>query len=236
MGAGSARPAGRGADRVLEGNPSEKGAVTLRLRFPANYNIPPHWHSMTERVTVLSGALHVGMGDKLDRQASQTLEPGGFVSLPANMHHFAWTATPTVVQINLEGPFDIFYVNPADNPQKPQTSSSAGGAWSMAAIQIEQLRSSVRGAIIQPGDEAYESARKVYNADDRQAPRAHRALRRCGGCDRRRGLCPHQPRADRDSRCSPELPVNLRNVQKAPPETEKSIVDGSPHRSGPARL
>ena len=102
---------------VLEGNPSEKGPVTLRLRFPANYNIPPHWHSMAERLTVLSGALNVGMGDKLDRQGSQTLEPGGFVSLPANMHHFAWTATPTVVQISLEGPFDIFYVNPADNPQ-----------------------------------------------------------------------------------------------------------------------
>ena len=106
---------------VLEGNPSEKGPVTLRLRFPANYNIPAHWHSMTERVTVLSGAFHVGMGDKLDRHASQTLEPGGFVSLPATMRHFAWTATPTVVQINLEGPFDIFYVNPADNPQKPLT-------------------------------------------------------------------------------------------------------------------
>jgi hypothetical protein len=106
---------------VLEGNPSEKGSVTLRLRFPANYNIPAHWHSMTERVTVLSGAFHVGMGDTLDRHASQTLEPGGFVSLPATMRHFAWTATPTVVQINLEGPFDIFYVNPADNPQTPLT-------------------------------------------------------------------------------------------------------------------
>ncbi len=33
----------------------------------------------------------------------------------------------------------------------------------MAAIQIEQLRSSVRGAIVQPGDAAYESARMVYN-------------------------------------------------------------------------
>ena len=106
---------------VLEGNPSEKGPVTLRLRFPANYNIPAHWHSMTERLTVLSGTFHVGMGDKLDRHASQTLEPGGFVSLPASMRHFAWTTAPTVVQINLEGPFDIVYVNPADNPQKPLT-------------------------------------------------------------------------------------------------------------------
>jgi hypothetical protein len=108
---------------VLEGNPSEKGPVTLRLRFPANYSIPPHWHSMAERVTVLSGALNVGMGDELDRRVSQALEPGGFVSLPAEMHHFAWTAVPTVVQINLEGPFDIFYVNPADNP-KTKTSTS----------------------------------------------------------------------------------------------------------------
>ena len=102
---------------VLEGNPAEKGPVVLRLKFPASYNIPAHWHSMTERVTVLSGTFHVGMGDKLDKKASQTLEAGGFVSLPAKMNHFAWTDSPTVVQISLEGPFDIVYVNPADNPQ-----------------------------------------------------------------------------------------------------------------------
>ena len=107
---------------VLEGDPGQKGAITLRLQFPANYTVPPHWHSMTERVTVLSGALHVGMGDTLDRQRSQALQPGGFVSLPAKMHHYAWTTTPTVVHITLEGPFDIFYVNPSDDPQRKKTS------------------------------------------------------------------------------------------------------------------
>lgn len=106
---------------VLEGDPAQKGPITLRLKFPANYEIPAHWHTMAERVTVLTGALHIGMGDKLDRKASEALQPGGYVSLPANMRHFAWTGTPTVVQINLEGPFDIFYVNPADNPQKTPT-------------------------------------------------------------------------------------------------------------------
>jgi quercetin dioxygenase-like cupin family protein len=105
---------------VLEGNPAAKGPITMRLKFPANYNIPAHWHTMTERITVLSGSFHAGMGEKIDRKASQTLEPGGYVMLPANMHHFAWTSAPTVVQINLEGPFDLFYVNPADNPQ-PKT-------------------------------------------------------------------------------------------------------------------
>lgn len=107
---------------VLQGDPGQKGTVTLRLQFPANYTVPPHWHSMTERVTVLSGTLQVGTGDTLDRQGSQALQPGGFVSLPANMHHYAWTTTPTVVQINLQGPFDIFYVNPSDDPQRKDQS------------------------------------------------------------------------------------------------------------------
>jgi hypothetical protein len=106
---------------VLEGNPAAKGPVTMRLKFPADYNIPSHWHTMTERLTVLSGALHVGMGDKLNRQASQTLDPGGYAALPGNMHHFAWTTTPTIVQISLDGPFDIFYVNPSEDPQKRQS-------------------------------------------------------------------------------------------------------------------
>ena len=106
---------------VLEGNPAEKGPIVMRLKFPANYTIPPHWHSMPERLTVLSGSFHAGMGDKVDRNATQTLEPGGYVMLPAKMHHFAWTSAPTIVQINLEGPFDLFYVNPADNPQQKTT-------------------------------------------------------------------------------------------------------------------
>jgi hypothetical protein len=39
------------------------------------------------------------------------------------MHHFVWTSVPTVVQINLEGPFDIVYVNPADDPRATTSST-----------------------------------------------------------------------------------------------------------------
>ena len=102
---------------VLEGNPAEKGPVVMRLKFPANYTIPPHWHSMTERIVVVSGVFHYSMGESVDRAGSQALNAGSFVSLPGKMHHYAWTKTPTVVQINLEGPFDLFYINPADDPQ-----------------------------------------------------------------------------------------------------------------------
>ena len=64
---------------VLEGNPAEKGTVVLRLKFPSNYAIPPHWHTMTERITVLSGDFRIGSGDTLDKNASETLTAGGYV-------------------------------------------------------------------------------------------------------------------------------------------------------------
>ena len=109
---------------VLEGNPGAKGPVVMRLKFPANYVIPPHWHSMTERITVISGTFNIGSGDAVDRPGSQALAAGGFVSLPGKMHHYAWVKVPTVVQINLEGPFDLHYINPADDPQKKAGASN----------------------------------------------------------------------------------------------------------------
>src|SRR5207245_9763153 len=47
---------------LLEGNPAEAVPLTFRLRFAANYRIPPHWHSVIEHVTVLAGTLTGGVG------------------------------------------------------------------------------------------------------------------------------------------------------------------------------
>jgi hypothetical protein len=60
------------------------------------------------------------MGDKLDEVKAEKFGSGGFVDLPANMNHYAFMSTETVVQIDSEGPFAIKYVNPADNPSKAQ--------------------------------------------------------------------------------------------------------------------
>ena len=103
---------------VLQGDPSASGPVVLRLLFPANFVVPPHWHSMAERLTIISGTLYVGAGDTVDRAGSAALAPGGYAYLPAKMHHYAWTKAAAVVQINLEGPFDIFYINANDDPRK----------------------------------------------------------------------------------------------------------------------
>lgn len=103
---------------VVDGDPASKGLVTVRLQMPAGYQIAPHWHPTDEHVTVLAGTLAIGMGDKLDKEHSKTLKAGGYAVAPANMHHYAWTATGATVQVHLEGPFGLTYVNPADDPSR----------------------------------------------------------------------------------------------------------------------
>ena len=102
---------------VLHGDPSKKAPFTLRLKMPAGYKIPPHWHSNDEQLTVLSGAFILHMGDTMDAPA-HSLAAGGFHFLPGKMHHAAETKVETVVQVDGVGPFDIHYLNPADNPNK----------------------------------------------------------------------------------------------------------------------
>ena len=102
----------------LSGDPGKSGPFTVRLKMPAGYKIPPHQHPHSERVTVISGELRFGTGDKLDENRAQRLSPGGFVDLPANVIHYAFATVETVIQISAEGPFGIKYGNPADDPSK----------------------------------------------------------------------------------------------------------------------
>jgi quercetin dioxygenase-like cupin family protein len=103
---------------VLAGNPAGTGLVTIRLKLPPGYRIPPHWHPTDEHVTVISGSFAIGMGDKLDIKQSKILKTGGYGVAAANMHHFAWTNTGAVIQVNMMGPFQITYVNSADDPSQ----------------------------------------------------------------------------------------------------------------------
>ena len=103
---------------VIEGPISEAVPFTFRLRFPANYQIPAHWHPAVERVTVLSGTFNMGVGDQLDMQKSMSLSPGSMMILQPKTNHFAWTKEEVVVQLSGTGPWGVTYVNPADDPRK----------------------------------------------------------------------------------------------------------------------
>ena len=102
---------------VLDGDPNKAGSFTVRLKAPAGYKVAPHTHPTAERVTVISGSFRIGMGEKLDEASAQEMGPGSFLNLPAGMKHFAMSNAESIVQINSEGPFQINYVNPSDDPR-----------------------------------------------------------------------------------------------------------------------
>lgn len=104
---------------MLEGDPSKKGPFTIRLKFPANYKIMPHWHPAIEHITVIEGKFHMGAGEKMDEAKAHALPVGGFAVMPIKFRHFAFTTDQTAtVQLHGIGPWDIIYVNPADDPRK----------------------------------------------------------------------------------------------------------------------
>ena len=103
---------------VLNGDPGKAAPFTMRLMMPANYNLAPHWHTQDENLTIVSGEFYIAMGDKIEKATAHALTAGGFHFLPGKAHHYAFTKAPTVVQIHGMGPFDINYLNPADDPLK----------------------------------------------------------------------------------------------------------------------
>ncbi|MGE0127784.1 MAG: cupin domain-containing protein [Blastocatellales bacterium] len=111
-------PAGAQA-AILAGDPSKAGRLfTLRLKMPDGYKIPPHWHPTDENVTVLEGTFVMGVGEKLDQAAAREMPVGSFARMPKGLRHYAWAKGETVVQVHGVGPFEITYVNPADDPRK----------------------------------------------------------------------------------------------------------------------
>jgi hypothetical protein len=104
---------------VLEGNPgASSGDYTVRLKMPDGYRIAPHWHPNRENVTVISGTFKVGMGDRFDESQMGTFPAGSFAFLDPNMHHYAMTNGPVVVQVHGAAPLQFNYVDPNDDPSR----------------------------------------------------------------------------------------------------------------------
>ena len=104
---------------VLEGDPTAStGDFTIRLKMPDGFRIAPHWHPNRENVTVLSGTLKVGMGDKFDADRMMSFPAGSFAYLDPDMHHYAMSEGATVIQIHGMSPAQLNYINPADDPSR----------------------------------------------------------------------------------------------------------------------
>ena len=103
---------------VLQGDPGKPDLFTVRLDMPNGYRVAPHFHPTDEHITVISGNFLVGMGDKIDTRHAISLHNSQFITAPAQAHHWAVAKGHTVVQVHAIGPFQLSYVNPADDPSK----------------------------------------------------------------------------------------------------------------------
>jgi quercetin dioxygenase-like cupin family protein len=104
---------------ILVGDPAKAGdVVVLRAKFPANYQVPPHTHPYSETITVISGSVGFGVGEKVEKNGD-LLKPGTFYAQPANHAHYVWTAGEEgIIEVHFVGPGAINYINPADDPRK----------------------------------------------------------------------------------------------------------------------
>jgi quercetin dioxygenase-like cupin family protein len=111
------RPDG-GKISVMEGSLREAGPFTMRVIVPAGWSHPPLSHPVAEHLTVLSGTIYIGKGEKFDAGAMKALPAGSFMVMPPNTPHFATAKEESTIQIHATGPWVSTYVNPADDPSK----------------------------------------------------------------------------------------------------------------------
>src|SRR2546426_12592033 len=107
-----------GQAAVLVGDPTKAEVVVQRVKLPANYQVAPHTHPYAETVTVISGSVGLGMGEKFEKKG-ELAKAGAFYAQPAKHAHYVWTGNEgAILQVQFIGPGGIDYVNPADDPRK----------------------------------------------------------------------------------------------------------------------
>jgi quercetin dioxygenase-like cupin family protein len=92
---------------VVHGDPAANRDYIIRLRLPAGYRFPVHWHPNSEHMTVLSGTFLLAMSNTSDESKLKSYGPGDFIYTPPRMSHFGGAKTPTEIQLNGNGPFAI---------------------------------------------------------------------------------------------------------------------------------
>jgi hypothetical protein len=98
---------------TVSGDPTKSGApFVIRIHAEAGYIIMPHTHPIDENIVVVKGSWAVGMGDRFNRQALETMEVGTYGLVPKTMVHFALSKTDTIVQVHGIGPFTTHWVVP----------------------------------------------------------------------------------------------------------------------------
>lgn len=112
------KQAPKGVKNCLLHGDTSKGPFIMLAKFPAGTTVAPHTHTTDEVVSVVSGTFVIGSGEKFDESKGKSVDAGGYFTIKAGTPHWAMVKTETVLVRYGNGPADIKYVNPADDPTK----------------------------------------------------------------------------------------------------------------------
>jgi quercetin dioxygenase-like cupin family protein len=82
---------------TLAGLQNAVGLYTIRVHVAKGGSIAPHTHPDARILTVVSGEVYYGFGDKADLAAAKLYKTGEVFTVPANAPHFAFAATSDAV-------------------------------------------------------------------------------------------------------------------------------------------
>jgi hypothetical protein len=72
---------------VLFGDPNLPGLCLFRLKYPANFRVPPHFHWMAEHTSVLEGEAYVGVGETFDESKMVKWSAGDYFTFAVGTPH-----------------------------------------------------------------------------------------------------------------------------------------------------
>ena len=101
----------KGCEVALVKGDYTKGASQIVYRMPANFAVPEHWHTSSERMVVMAGKIRMSYPG----QKAEVLEVGDSTRAAGKVPHaaFCLRGTPCVVMVEYELPFDATPVAPA---------------------------------------------------------------------------------------------------------------------------
>ena len=84
---------------ALVGSDKKSGMYVYRVRFPAGHRVQPHFHPDERVVTVISGSLSIGFGERFDESSMKDLSVGSVWTEPPKQPHFVFTKDGVEFQV-----------------------------------------------------------------------------------------------------------------------------------------
>ena len=97
----------KGAFLAVQSGDPGSGPSVLLMKFPKGMTIPPHTHTASETVTLVSGSGLFGGGETVDAAQGMALGHGSFIAIPGGAPHWALAKEELVISVVMDRPADF---------------------------------------------------------------------------------------------------------------------------------